>query len=142
MLVQWWRHFITLSYHHMVTGSKQTNHTMNRMIPQYFCVCYQWDRYMAFQQQIWSPFVIVLWFSKTKITDRTGILVLVRVLWDMISKIYWKFWHSFFQNTLESSYNFCPTEITWRKMVRSFCLTPVSLATWRLHTLWHHCTSI
>ena len=27
-------------------------------------------------------------------------------------------------------------EITHRKMVRSVCLKPVSMATWRLHTLW------
>ena len=27
-------------------------------------------------------------------------------------------------------------EITQRKMVRSVCLKPVSMATWRLHTLW------
>ena len=35
---------------------------------------------MALQRQIPSIFVTVLWFSKTKIQDRAGILVLVRVL--------------------------------------------------------------
>ena len=40
-----------------------------------------------FSGKIWSTFVVtVLWFSKTEITDKTGILVLVRVLWDVISK--------------------------------------------------------
>ena len=84
--------------------------------------------------KIRSTFVIVLWFSKTEITDGTGILVLVRVLWDVISKIYWQFRHCFLQIRLEICYNFCPIEITWRKMV-TFSL-PVSMATWRLHTLW------
>ena len=65
-----------------------------------------------FSGKIWSTIVTVLWLSKIKITDWTGILVLVRVLWDVISKIYWQVWHSFFKNTLESSYNFCPIEIT------------------------------
>ena len=51
-------------------------------------------------------------------------MVLVRVLWDGISKICSQFWHSFFKNTLESSYNFCPIEIMWRKM---------------LHSVWHQC---
>ena len=58
-------------------------------------------------------------------------------LWVMISKIYWQFWHSFFKNTYESSYNFYPIEITWRKIEHSVCLKPVSMETWRLHTLWH-----
>ena len=72
---------------------------------------------------------------QTKITDETGILVLVRVFWDVISKIYWKRWHSLFNNTLESSYNFCPIEIVWRKMASSVHLKPMSMATWRLHAL-------
>ena len=33
-LVQWWRHFIMLPQQHVVTGSKQTNQGMNRMIAQ------------------------------------------------------------------------------------------------------------
>ena len=64
-----------------------------------------------FSDTIWSTFVTVLWFSKTEIADETGILALVRVLWDVIFKILWQFWHSFFKNTLESSYNFCPIEM-------------------------------
>ena len=64
-----------------------------------------------------ETYVTVLWCSKTEITDGTGILVLVRVLWDiMISKIYWhKFQHSFFKNAHESRYYFNPTEIMWSK---------------------------
>ena len=88
------------------------------------------------QRQIWSTFVTVLECSKTEITDGTGILVLVRVLWDMISKIHWQFLHSFFKNALESSCNFNPIEIMWRKLVCSMCLKSVPMATWRLHTLW------
>ena len=99
-------------------------------------VCVTNEKDMALQWQIWSPSVTVLWCSKTKISDGTRILVLVRVLWDMISKVYWQFWHSFFKNALESSYNFNPIEITWRNLVRSVCLKPVSIAMWRLHTLW------
>ena len=90
---------------------------------------------MALQRQIWSTFVTLLWFRKTEIQDRARILVLVRVLWVTISKIYWQFWHSFFKYTFKSSSNFYPTEITWRKMARSICLKPVSMER-RLHTLW------
>ena len=80
-------------------------------------------------------FVTVLWCSKTKITDGTGILVLVRVLWDTISKIYWQFWRSFFKNELQSKYNLNPIEITWRKMV---CDTNTMLFIYsiREHSLW------
>ena len=46
------------------------------------------------------------------------------------------FWHSFFKYTFKSSSHFYPIEITGRKMVRSVCLKPVSMETWRLHTLW------
>ena len=45
-------------------------------------------------------------------------------------------WHSFCKNALESSYNFNPIGITWRKIVCSVCLIPVSMAMWCLHTLW------
>ena len=100
-LVQWWRHFIMVSYQHVVTGSKQTNQTMNWMIAYYLCVCYQWGKYGISVANFAQHFFTVLWFSKTKITDGTGILALVRVMWDMISKIYWQFLHSFFKNTLE-----------------------------------------
>ena len=93
-------------------------------------LCVTNEKDMALQQQIWSSFISILWCSKSKITDGTGILVLVRVLWDMISKIYWQFWHSFFKNALESRYNFNSIEITWRKMVPSVCLPPVSMALW------------
>ena len=90
------------------------------------------EKDMALQLQIWPTFVTVLvWINKTKITEGAEILVLVRVLGDMISKIYWQFWHSFFKNALESSYNFNPIEIMWSKngTFTSVCLTPVSMAT-------------
>ena len=38
------------------------------------------EKNMVFQQQILSKFVTVLWFNKNKLTDKTRILVLVRVL--------------------------------------------------------------
>ena len=44
----------------------------------FVCVTNQKD--LALQQQICSTLVTVLWCSKTKITDRTGTLVLMRVL--------------------------------------------------------------
>ena len=71
-----------------------------------------------FRGKIWSAFVTVFWFNKTDITDGIEILVLVRVLWDVIFKIYWQFWRFLFKNTLETSYKFCLIEITWRKMVK------------------------
>ena len=84
-------------------------------------VCVTNEKDTAQQRQIWSTSFIVLWCSKIEITDGTGIFGLVRVLWDIIFKIYWQFWQSFFKNALESSYNFNPIEITWRKMVRTVC---------------------
>ena len=66
----------------------------------------------------------------------TGIMVFVRVLWDIMFKMYWKICHSFFKNALESSNSFNPNEITRRKVACSVCLKPVPMATRRLHTLW------
>ena len=63
-------------------------------------VCITNEKDTALQRQIWSTFVTGLWCSKTEIKNGTGILVLVRVLWDRISKIYWQFWHSLLKNTL------------------------------------------
>ena len=74
-----------------------------------------WLRY-CFSGKFDQHLLLNLWFSRTEITDGTWILVLVRVLWDTISKIYWQLWHSFFKSTLENSYNFYPIEITWRKI--------------------------
>ena len=45
-------------------------------------VCFTNCKGMAPQRQIWSTFFFsVLWFRKTEIQVRAGILVLVRVLW-------------------------------------------------------------
>ena len=109
---------------------------MNRVIVLIFCVCFTNGKDMALQRQIWSTFVTVLWVRKTEIQDRAGILVLVRVLWVRIPKIYWQFWQSFFKYSFKSSSNFYPIGITWRKMARAVCLQPVSRKPWRLHTLW------
>ena len=137
MLVQWWHRFI-MPVHNtwQLVPNKSEHESDDHASGTVTSVYITNEKDMALQRQIWSTFVTLLWCSKTKITNGTGILVLVRVLWDMISKIYWQFWHSFLKNVLESIYNFNPIEITWRKMVHSFCLKPVSMATWRLHTLW------
>ena len=57
-------------------------------------------------------------------------------LWDMIFKIYWQCWISFFKTVLKNSSNFHPIEITCRKMVHPVCLKPVPMATWRLYKQW------
>ena len=140
MLVQWWHHFSYASTPKRGNWfqTNQPEHELDyRVGDTVTSVCVTNKKDTALQQEIWSTFVTLFWCSKTfktKITDGTRILVPVRVLWDMISKIYWQFWHSFFKNALESSYNFNP--ITWRKMVRSVCFKPVSMAMWRLYTLW------
>ena len=121
MLVQWWRYLIMLLHQPVVTGSKQTNQSMNQMIDSNFCACYQWER-LALQWQIWSTFVTLLWCSKVKITDGTRIFVLVRVLWDMISKIYRQFWQSFFKKCTWNQLQFNPIKIIWRKMVCVQCV--------------------
>ena len=109
-LVQWWRHFIMLPHRHMVTGFKPTNQpeheSDDRSGDTVTSVCVTDKKDTILQRQIWSTFVTVLWCSRTKITDGTGISVLVGVLQDVISKIYWQFWHGFFKYALESSFNF------------------------------------
>ena len=100
-LVQWWCHSVMLLNLHMVVGSSDSDSSGDTATS----VCVINEKDMALQWQIWSPFVTVLWCSKTKITEETRILGLVRVLCDMISKIYWQILHSFFKNVLESSYN-------------------------------------
>ena len=63
-------------------------------------VCVANDKNMTLQRQIWSAFVPVLWCSKTKLQTGLGYWFLWEFLWDMIFKIYWQFWHSFFKNSL------------------------------------------
>ena len=98
-------------------------------------VCNHWERYGTSAAN-WSTFVNVLWSSKTKITDGIGILVLVRVLSDTVSKIYRQLWHNFFKNTLENLLQFLSHWNDMEKNGTSVCLTPVSMATWCLHILW------
>ena len=69
-------------------------------------VCVTNGKDMALQRQIWSTFVTVLWFRKTEFQDSAGILILVRVLWVTISKIYWQFWHGCLKYTFKSSSTF------------------------------------
>ena len=82
-------------------------------------LCVTNEKDIALQRQIWSTFFTAWWFRKTKIPDWAAILVLVKILWVMISKIYWQFWHSFFKYTYENSYNIYAIEIMWRKLVCS-----------------------
>ena len=79
------------SYLHVAIGSKST-----RPWIRWSCILCALPMKMIwhFRGRIWSAFVTVL-FSKTEITDRTRILVLVHALWDVISKIYWQLWHLF-----------------------------------------------
>ena len=93
-----------------------------------------------FSGKIWLIFVTVLWFNKTEIADGPGgsCESLVRFDFQNLLTIL-----ALFLKKRTSSYNFCPIEITWRKLVRSVCLTPVSMATWLLHnmTSTFHCTN-
>ena len=125
-----------LKYRLVVNGSKQT---MNQMIAHVIlllllCVLPMskiWHLGSKFDQrfsQYWGA-------VKPKLQMGPGYLF-SWFLWDVISKIYRQFWHSLFKNTLDSSYNFCPIKIMWRKMISSVCLTPVPMATWHLHTWW------
>ena len=94
----------------------------------------------ALQRHIWSTFVTVLWscivVKETRHYRRDwdiGSCESVLLVWYDV-KTYWQFFFKiFFKNALESSYNFNPIEITWRKID---CWAPVSMATWSLHTLW------
>ena len=74
--------------------------------------------------------------SKTKITDEAGIMVLVRVLRDMISKFYWQLWYSFFENALESSYSSNPIEIKWKKS-DPFNVMFAYIMTFHCTSVWH-----
>ena len=91
----------------------QPEHESSRIIASNLCVSLLTRKIfiVALQRQIWSTFVTLVWCIKTEITDGTGILVFVKVLWDMIFKTYWQFWLSFFKNAFESSYKFNPTGI-------------------------------
>ena len=57
------------------------------------------------------------------------------VLWDMISKIYWQLWHSFFKIHLKTQF-----WSHWNNMEKngrfSVCLTPVSMHVFAYSTLW------
>ena len=68
----------------------------------------------------------VLWFSKTNFTDGTRILLLVRVLWDMISKLYWQLWHSFFKN--KYTWNLLQFLSHWNNVEKLY-----------VQFLWHQC---
>ena len=59
-------------------------------------------------------------------------------LWESCELRFQKFTDkfSFFKYTFKRSSNFLSHWNNMEKMARSICLNPVSLKTWRLHTLW------
>ena len=104
-------------------------------------VCVTTNEKDTAQRQILSTtFVTVLWCSKTVITDVIGILVLVRYDFQNLTVnigIVSSRMH------LKTSHNFNPIEITWRKMVSSVCLTPVSNGNVTFaYIMTFHCTRV
>ena len=94
-------------------------------------VCVTNEKDIALQQHSWSTFVTELWCSKTNILNREIGSCEIRFL---------KFTDNFglvsSKMHMKTVTILIPTEITWKKMARSVCLTPVSMVMWRLHTLW------
>ena len=67
----------------MVNVSKQTHKSMNRMITlviQYLLRVLPMGKIWHISGKFDQHLSLLLWFRKTKIQDRTGILVVVRVL--------------------------------------------------------------
>ena len=121
-------YYASMPTRNVVAGSKKNNQPMNLMIMQMIqllqCVlpmrkirhCSgKLDQHLS------------LYCDAVKLKLQTGprLLVLLSVLLDMISKIYWEFWHSFFKNALKSSCNFDPIEIMWWK--------------WYIQIVWNQC---
>ena len=80
-----------LSHQHVVTGSKQTSQSMNRISAGWsrswysnFCVCYQWEKYgTSAANLIDISHCIVVQYNLNYRRDQD----LWSVLWNMISKI-------------------------------------------------------
>ena len=94
-------------------------------------MCYQWERYGTSAANLIN--ICHLYWGSVKPNFHTG--PGDRFLWDMISKNYWQFWQ-FLQKYTWKQYSCIPIEVMWRKMVCSVRVKPMSVATWRLHTLW------
>ena len=74
---------------------QKTHWSMNRIIVLIFCVHFTNGKDIAVQWQIWWHLLQYCGSVKPKFKSRVWILVLVRVFWVRISKIYWQLWHSF-----------------------------------------------
>ena len=140
--MSFWRQFvplIMLSHQHVDIGFKQTTRAWIR----WSCsntvtsVC-------ATNEMIWyfsckfdqHYFITVFWCSKTKIAGD------IKILGSCESLMRYNFQNLLttvtqFQKYTWKQLQFWSHEITWSKMVHSVCLTPVSLATWHLNTLWY-----
>ena len=91
-LVQWWCHFTMLLYLHVVSYSKQTtrlwmdDHTMFlRVLPI--------RKIGHCSGKIWSTFVTVLWFSKTKLQTTRDICSCESLVKRDFHKVSCQFWH-------------------------------------------------
>ena len=129
----WYHQFagtVMISFNHVMIPKRgnwfQTNPLdhMNRMIMLIFCVCIPMVKIWRFSGKF-DHHMSLLWFCKTKIKDGAGILVLVKVLWVTIPKIYWQFWHSLFACTIKSSSIFYLNGILWRTTRSCFFETSV-----------------
>ena len=95
-----------------------------------FCVCFTNGKYKVVQSQIFNQH-LSLYCGSVKPKFKTGILVLVRVLWVKIIKICWQFWHSFFKFTFKSSSIFIPLGKRRENGDGQVCLKPVPRKPWR-----------
>ena len=111
-------------YMHMVTGSKQTNQSMNGIITHYFCACYQWERCGISAAKFDKH--LSLYCVSIKLKSQTGLAY--SFLWESCEVWFPKFTDNFGIVSLKIHFKavaiFVPF-ITWRKMVRSVCLKPV-----------------
>ena len=123
-LVQWLRHFIMLPYQDVVTGSKHTNQTMNRMIAHYFCVCERYGILAAKFDQLLS-----LYCDSVKVKLQTG--PGYWFLWESCEMWFPKFIDNFgivsSKIHVKADTIFYPIEITWKK--------------WNVQFVWHQCQS-
>ena len=69
----------------------------------------------------------LLWLfcPENQLKSEVMILILVRVLWGTISKIYWQIWQSFFKCTFKSSFIFYSSGVMCRK--------------WHIQFVWNQC---
>ena len=123
----------------MVTASKlETNQSMYQWCTGNTHVCITSEKDMALQQQIWSTFVTVFWFTKTKITDGNRILVFV----GYIFQIYWKFWHHSSKIHLKAVAIFIPLKYVERNGTFGLFDTSVNGNVMLAYIMTFHCTNV